>query len=117
MAGRQPARLELPPAKRLVSGSAPVGAGRRVRPRETGDALDAAAGVRFDRLRAWRQGLARRDGVPAYLVAQDRTLREIAQLAPRTVTDLALAYGMGPAKLARYGEQILALLSESDPSP
>jgi len=124
MAGRLPARLELPPAKLelpaargLVAGAAGTGGARRARPREAAEAMDGAAEARFDRLRAWRQTLARRDGVPAYVIAQDRTLREIARLRPRTPEQLALAYGMGPAKLARHGEQILALLSEGDPSP
>lgn len=114
MAGRLPARLELPPSKRVA---AIGGGGRRVRPREGAEDLDPRAQERFERLRAWRQQRSRRDGVPAYVVAQDRTLRELARLGPERAEDLALAYGMGPAKLARYGAELLALLSAADPSP
>jgi ATP-dependent DNA helicase RecQ len=117
MTGRRAARLELPPQKRLTAGGAVATSPRRTRPRESTDLLDGAGEARFDRLRAWRHGLARRDGVPAYVVAQDRTLRDVARLAPRSLPELATAYGMGPAKLARYGAEILALIRESDPSP
>ncbi|MCC6640970.1 MAG: ATP-dependent DNA helicase RecQ [Deltaproteobacteria bacterium] len=117
MAGRRPARLEIPTARRLVP-HATVGAGSpRVRPGEIGEVLDSRAQQRFDRLRAWRQQRARLDAVPAYVVLHDRTLRELAALRPARVDDLALAHGMGPSKLARYGTEILALLSAADPSP
>jgi ATP-dependent DNA helicase RecQ len=118
MTGKRPARLELPPAKRLVPGGAAALRGaRRGRGAEGESGLDPAATARFDRLRAWRQGCARRDGVPAYVIAHDRTLRDLARLGPATRDALAQAYGMGPEKIRRHGEEILGVLSGSDPSP
>jgi ATP-dependent DNA helicase RecQ len=114
MRGRRPARLELPQAASIQSAGPVV---RRRRAPLGDDALDVHATERFDRLRAWRQGLARRDGVPAYVIAHDRTLRELARLGPRTRADLQLAHGMGPTKVERHGEEILAVLNGSGPLP
>lgn len=58
-------------------------------------------------LRALRSSLARAEQVPAYVVFPDRTLLEMAVRRPRTSSALALVRGVGPAKLARYGEQFL----------
>ena len=52
-------------------------------------------------------------GVPPYVVASDRTLREIAAQRPRTVDDLLLIHGIGPAKAKRYGKGLLAVVAES----
>jgi RecQ family ATP-dependent DNA helicase len=62
----------------------------------------------FAALRVLRSELARRDGVPAYVVFPDRTLVEIALRRPRTLTALADVRGVGPAKLERWGAQFLA---------
>jgi ATP-dependent DNA helicase RecQ len=64
----------------------------------------------FEKLRAWRAGAAKEQGVPAYVVFHDATLRQIAALAPSTLTQLAGVSGVGEAKLARYGQQILDVL-------
>jgi ATP-dependent DNA helicase RecQ len=45
------------------------------------------------------------------VVASDWTLRDIAVLRPRTTDELAMAHGIGPAKLERYGEQLLAVVA------
>jgi len=71
----------------------------------------AAAGV-FERLRAWRAGAAREQGVPAYVIFHDATLRQIAADSPASLADLARISGIGEAKLTRYGEQIIELLAE-----
>ena len=70
----------------------------------------AAAGV-FEQLRAWRAGAAREQGVPAYVIFHDATLRQIAARAPSTLADLASVSGVGETKLARYGQQILDTLA------
>ena len=62
------------------------------------------------RLKALRKRLADRDGVPAYIVFNDRTLTEMAQVRPRTQAQLLAVSGVGAAKLARYGEDFLAEL-------
>jgi ATP-dependent DNA helicase RecQ len=64
----------------------------------------------FERLRRWRAEVARRDRVPAYVVFHDRTLGELAARRPATLADLETVPGVGPAKLARYGTDLLAVL-------
>jgi ATP-dependent DNA helicase RecQ len=71
----------------------------------------------FDALRALRSQLARRDGVPAYVVFPDRTLTEIAARRPRSSTALADVQGVGPVKLERYGEQFLAVVRAQADKP
>ncbi len=62
-------------------------------------------------LRAWRLERARADEVPAYVVFHNTTLEEIATKAPRSLGELAQVPGVGPAKLERYGRDVLAALS------
>ena len=72
-----------------------------------------AAGL-FERLRTWRAAAAREQGVPAYVVFHDATLRQIAERAPGTLGELGGVSGVGEAKLARYGQQVLATLAAAD---
>jgi superfamily I DNA/RNA helicase len=62
-------------------------------------------------LRTWRTGRAREDAVPAYVVAHDQTLAAIADLRPTSLAALRRVRGMGPTKLDRYGEEILAVIA------
>ncbi|HXT92853.1 MAG TPA: DNA helicase RecQ [Trebonia sp.] len=64
----------------------------------------------FEKLRAWRGATAKEQGVPAYVVFHDATLRSIAVAAPSTLRELAGINGVGESKLAKYGESILELL-------
>jgi ATP-dependent DNA helicase RecQ len=75
--------------------------------------LSAADAAVFEKLRAWRGATAREQSVPAYVVFHDATLRLIATAAPTTLAELSQVNGVGEAKLAKYGEQILGLLAES----
>jgi ATP-dependent DNA helicase RecQ len=75
----------------------------------------AAAGV-FEQLRAWRATAAREQGVPAYVIFHDATLREIAEQQPSSLSELARIGGVGEAKLARYGEAIIDLLHDHEGS-
>jgi ATP-dependent DNA helicase RecQ len=85
------------------------------RRRGTGDAateqLDGDAGERFERLRDWRRATSLDEGVPAYVVFGDRTLRELAQRNPSNAHGLVDVPGIGPAKLARYGDEVLRVLA------
>jgi DNA helicase-2/ATP-dependent DNA helicase PcrA len=63
-------------------------------------------------LREWRLARARADEVPAYVVFNDRTLAELAARTPRTLAELAAVPGIGPAKLERYGTELLARLAD-----
>ncbi|HXM57109.1 MAG TPA: HRDC domain-containing protein, partial [Candidatus Dormibacteraeota bacterium] len=74
-------------------------------------AAPAAADPRLlERLRSWRLEVSKAQGVPAYVVFHDRTLAEIASRSPRDLAELGQVSGVGPAKLERYGEQVLAVL-------
>lgn len=63
-------------------------------------------------LRAWRSGRAKDDGVPAYVVLNDAHLRGIALAQPTTEAELAACDGIGPTKLERYGDEILACMDQ-----
>jgi ATP-dependent DNA helicase RecQ len=67
----------------------------------------------FQRLRELRAKLAQAAKLPAYCVFHDRTLAEIARVQPRSLDELAQISGVGPNKLEKYGEQLLAELSRS----
>jgi DNA helicase II / ATP-dependent DNA helicase PcrA len=69
----------------------------------------------FSVLREWRLKRAKEDGVPAYVVFHDTTLAEIAERAPTTRGELATVAGVGPAKLERYADDVLAALSATPP--
>ncbi|MCG2798364.1 MAG: DNA helicase RecQ [Cellulomonas sp.] len=116
---------------RLTEGSAAVLRGerevrlRREAPRTTkaarapraataaADLADGDVGT-FDRLRAWRAGVAREQGVPAYVVFHDATLREVATRRPTSLDQLAGISGVGATKLERYGAGLLAALAVGD---
>ena len=68
-------------------------------------------GPLFDRLKEWRRKRAQADGVPAYVVFHDRTLAEIAARGCKDWADLAAISGVGPAKLERYADEVLAIVA------
>jgi ATP-dependent DNA helicase RecQ len=119
MKGTRPARILLPPV--TVPDAALAGTGREGRmPRrpvasKAGDpeALDPPAQALFEALRRHRLALARDAGVAPFVIASDRTLREVARLGPRTTAELALVHGIGPHKLERYGQDWLRVVRET----
>jgi ATP-dependent DNA helicase RecQ len=64
----------------------------------------------YERLAEWRLGRARADGVPAYVVFSNRTLREIAALRPADVDGLAGVWGVGEARAEHYGTEVISIL-------
>ncbi|MGH3825265.1 MAG: DNA helicase RecQ [Pseudonocardiaceae bacterium] len=74
------------------------------------DLPEEAAPV-FERLRAWRAATAKEQGVPAYVIFHDATLRQIAAESPATLAELGTVSGVGEHKLAKYGQQILDTLA------
>ena len=70
---------------------------------------DADDGL-VERLRQWRLERSREDGVPAFVVFHDSTLRELAAVQPHSHRELASIKGLGPAKLERYGDDVLAVI-------
>jgi ATP-dependent DNA helicase RecQ len=93
----------------------PAGAGRARR--AAGKPAKAAADLApedaelFERLRAWRAGVAREAGLPAYVVFHDATLRAVAEARPATLDELSGIGGVGAAKLERYGAGVLAAVA------
>jgi ATP-dependent DNA helicase RecQ len=65
----------------------------------------------FEQLRAWRAAAAKEQGVPAYVIFHDATLRQIAAESPATLAELGTVSGVGEHKLAKYGQQILDTLA------
>lgn len=88
----------------------PVGA-RRTPPAAAAGEYDTRL---FDRLRDLRKELAARQGVPAYVIFNDRTLHEMARFCPATEEALSGLTGVGAAKLERYGEPFLNVIREFD---
>ena len=87
-----------------------AGGGKPSAPRRR--ALDASELSPTGRaLRAWRLERSRADGVPAYVVFHDKTLAEIEQASPASIAELATVSGVGPAKIERYGRDVLAVLA------
>jgi len=100
----------------------PERAGRAAKPARAAASAEAAALPAeaepvFDRLRAWRAGAAKEQGVPAYVIFHDSTLREIATTLPSTLAALSAVTGVGETKLARYGQQVLDALGPAPPAP
>jgi DNA helicase-2/ATP-dependent DNA helicase PcrA len=88
---------------------------------ELGLAADRAVAARRERvpledtpevraLRKWRLERAKADGVPAYVVFHDSTLAAIAAQRPASRHELAEVPGIGPTKLERYGDDVIAAL-------
>jgi ATP-dependent DNA helicase RecQ len=111
MKGTRPARILLPP----LAHPAPEPTLRRTAPPAGGDGdeLDSAGQALFEALRRHRLTLARAAGVAPFVIASDRTLRDIARLRPRTLAELALAHGIGPYRVSRYGEGLLRVVQET----
>ncbi|MBK36013.1 MAG: recombinase RecQ [Gemmatimonadetes bacterium] len=106
---RRPARLLLPPERTVKVASTSAlrkGPGRD----DDGSVLDGPATAIFEALRVWRLETARAAHVPPYVVANDRTLRDVASMGPANEDDLLQAHGIGPAKLEKYGSEILRVV-------
>jgi DNA helicase-2/ATP-dependent DNA helicase PcrA len=69
----------------------------------------------FEQLRAWRRERARTDGVPAFAVFTNRALAAIAVSRPVSLEELAQVRGVGPKKIERYGDEVLAVLASLEP--
>jgi ATP-dependent DNA helicase RecQ len=105
-------------AKDAVRFALPAEREARVRKRASGpkgakpavESLDVPTRDRFERLRTHRAQVARAKGVPAYVVAMDRTLLEMAARTPRSHAELLDVFGMGPARVEQYGDGFLEVL-------
>jgi ATP-dependent DNA helicase RecQ len=72
--------------------------------------LSPEAAPVFERLRTWRAATAKEQGVPAYVIFHDATLRQIATELPSTLAELGTISGVGENKLAKYGDGVLETL-------
>jgi ATP-dependent DNA helicase RecQ len=123
MKGQRPARLLLPPLERPRGTRTGAGAGARRASAAAGRAaVDTAAPgpeveALFEALRRHRLTVARAEGIAPFMVASDRTLRDVAAMRPRTLDDLLLAHGIGPHKAERYGPGLLDVVNAPSPLP
>jgi ATP-dependent DNA helicase RecQ len=115
MRGERAARLQLPEPRGATDRAPATGRanGRRV---ASEGGLDAAGLELFEALRRHRLGLARARGVPPYVIASDRTLREIAALRPRDVESLLGCHGVGPARAAAWGAGLVEVVRAHAPA-
>ncbi|GGL73898.1 ATP-dependent DNA helicase RecQ [Streptomyces fumigatiscleroticus] len=98
--------------KRPAAARSASGSGRGERKAKTAAAeLPEELLPAFEALRAWRAEQAREQGVPAYVIFHDATLREIATVWPTSVAQLGGISGVGEKKLATYGEGVIAVLA------
>jgi len=95
----------------------PAAAGRGGGPRERGSRDPGIEAVRddplFDALRRWRSERARAEGVPAYTLFSDRTMRELVAVRPADREELLAVWGLGEARVSRFGEELLGLVREA----
>jgi ATP-dependent DNA helicase RecQ len=104
MRSKDPLRFRLPREVRKDRPGRAAGSVGASRP-----ALDYDAAL-FERLRAHRNEIARQKGFPAYMIAFDRSLQEMAARRPRTAAELAGITGLGPARIETYGGGFLEVL-------
>ncbi len=106
------------PTRTPTSAAVDAAAGTRQRGGRGPDALDQLLdGLEVDEplyeaLRAWRTRTAQAAGMPAYLVLHDRHLRVLAGRRPTTARELAACPGIGPAKLDRFGDDLLDVIDQ-----
>lgn len=91
-----------------------VRASRASRPKPELESLQPDQLARFERLREWRRDTAREQSVPAYVVFNDATLRELAVERPDTIIALAGISGVGRSKLEQYGEEVLDVIAQRE---
>ncbi|MFE7434766.1 DNA helicase RecQ [Streptomyces tendae] len=102
--------LRKEPKKPAAAKSAGGGRGER-KAKAAAAELPAELVPAFEALRAWRAEQAREQGVPAYVIFHDATLREIATVWPTSVAQLGGISGVGEKKLATYGEGVVEVLA------
>ncbi|HEY4445660.1 MAG TPA: DNA helicase RecQ [Steroidobacteraceae bacterium] len=106
-----PVHIAAPVKPKPARSSGTAGAGNGTSAAGSGTSAPADSEL-FERLRALRKRLADEHGLPPYVVFHDSTLREMAARRPLTLDDFAELSGVGQAKLARYGDQFIAVIIE-----
>ncbi len=106
LSGTTPVRLR----HDVVTRAGASGSGRSAK-RAAAEALDEGDRGLFEALRAWRAQTAREQGVPAYVVFGDATLRALAEHRPSRAEDLVGISGIGEKKREAYGEAVLEVIA------
>jgi ATP-dependent DNA helicase RecQ len=112
------------PAAAVLRGETPVplrrdvlgrggGGSSRVRRAAASESLASTDRPLFEALREWRAGVAKEQGMPAYIVFGDATLRALAEHRPQSLDDLDGITGIGAKKREAYGEAVLQVISSS----
>jgi len=86
---------------------------RRKRDESWRDALERADWPLFNRLREWRGERAKGEGIPPYVICNNRQLVEVVRRRPSKLSELAEVDGFGEAKLKKYGTELLAIIARA----
>ena len=117
LAEARPAELAWPEpeATTLVVSNGRSGAGGdgAKKPAERAEPSGPREAALRESLAAWRRERSKADGVPAYVVFDNKTLDAIAKVEPSSLGELAAINGIGPAKLERYGADVLGLIASA----
>ncbi|WP_103532592.1 DNA helicase RecQ [Streptomyces sp. SM11] len=105
--------LRKEPKKPTTRSSSSAGGAKGAKGKAAAADLPESAVPVFEALRAWRGATAKEQGVPAYVIFHDATLREIATLHPSSLAELGGVSGLGEKKLATYGEGVLEVLAQT----
>jgi ATP-dependent DNA helicase RecQ len=79
--------------------------------------VDPADWPLFNTLRDWRGERARREGIPSYVICNNRQLAAVVSARPATLAELGHLEGFGDAKLKKYGAELLAIVKKAGPRP
>ena len=71
----------------------------------------------YDALRTWRATRAKQEGIPAYMIANNRQLAEMIKSGIKSKADLSAVRGIGEAKVTQYGEEILDTMAQFPHGP
>ncbi len=99
------------PLRRDTIGRVSAGRGRASRQSQASATVAEADRGLFEALRSWRAETAREQGVPAYIVFGDATLRALAEHRPTSVAELEGISGIGAKKREAYGEAVVAVIA------
>lgn len=76
------------------------------------DGLNAPQKLLYQRLREWRKETAEKEGIPAYIIANNSQIAEVVMRAPRSLEALRQIHGFGKKKVERYGKTILEIIND-----
>ena len=104
---------------RIASPPAPAVSDKARPPRDDSwrEKLTEADWPLFKTLRAWRSDRCKLEGVPPYIICNNRQLADVVKARPQTLAALGAIDGFGEAKLQKYGKDILALVAQAAPPP